>query len=140
MEFWVSGFRRDAHPSQEVAIWERLAAAYLEYIGMVPRLNPEQKQRVYQILLHISTTGDKQAIKDGAASLPNNAFELSDKIYHNAQPPFDFAEEMPKEEQEAEKLWTGFEAEEFARGVDRETFPKDLPDQLIRDLMKDPSQ
>jgi hypothetical protein len=32
MKFWVDGFIRDAHPSTEVSKWERIAAAYLEYL------------------------------------------------------------------------------------------------------------
>lgn len=32
MEFWIDGFSRDAHPSDEVEAWERVAAAFLEIV------------------------------------------------------------------------------------------------------------
>ncbi len=34
MEVWLDGFKRDSHPSREVAAWERICAAILEYVSM----------------------------------------------------------------------------------------------------------
>ena len=31
-EKWIEGFRRDAHPEREIAIWEQIAAAYTRFL------------------------------------------------------------------------------------------------------------
>ena len=48
MEFWLDGFRRDLHPSDEITRWEHIAACYTEYAKMA-ELTPEQKEHVFGI-------------------------------------------------------------------------------------------
>jgi hypothetical protein len=53
MEFWVDGFIRDAHPSREVSHWERIAAAYLEYM-QVKEFDEKHRPAIVQFLVGIS--------------------------------------------------------------------------------------
>jgi hypothetical protein len=48
MKFWVGGFLRDSHPSSEVAIWERIASVYCEYVKMARGLKPKQHEQVFR--------------------------------------------------------------------------------------------
>ena len=53
MKFWVDGFIRGAHPSNEVSQWERLASAYLEYM-QVKGFPDEDRAALDQFLVGIS--------------------------------------------------------------------------------------
>ncbi|CAK8713309.1 hypothetical protein KKHLCK_02345 [Candidatus Electrothrix laxa] len=46
IEFWIDGFRGDAHPSREIRIWEHIAACHIEYCVMT-RLSQEQQKDVF---------------------------------------------------------------------------------------------
>jgi hypothetical protein len=47
---WVDDFRRDADPDREIAVWERMAAAYSRYISG-KNLSLESKLEVFQVVL-----------------------------------------------------------------------------------------
>ena len=53
MAFWEDGFLRDAHPSDEVRIWERIATAYLEY-SLIFGGTEEERSAVFQFLQLLS--------------------------------------------------------------------------------------
>jgi len=53
MEFWIDGFRGDAHPSREILIWERIAACYIEYVSMTG-LTQKQRKKVFEIITGLS--------------------------------------------------------------------------------------
>jgi len=52
-EKWIEGFRRDAHPENEIAIWEQIAAAYTQFIKdrQVPIA---QRREAFGLLLYRS--------------------------------------------------------------------------------------
>ena len=52
MQFWVDGFLRDAHPSREIAAWERIATAYLEFI-QYQRVDMGDHEALFGFLLDI---------------------------------------------------------------------------------------
>lgn len=47
---WIDDFKRDADPDHEIAIWERMAAAYSRYVEG-KNLTTVAKQDVFQIVL-----------------------------------------------------------------------------------------
>ena len=59
MRFWVDGFRRDSHPSKEIAVWERVAAVYKEYVTMAPTLDREQHEKIIHCLLAFVAVADE---------------------------------------------------------------------------------
>jgi hypothetical protein len=66
MKYWLEGFRRDAHPSGEVAIWERIAAAFLEFLGYKLAtghdLSAEQKQAAYSFFVLFTQTNQSATL------------------------------------------------------------------------------
>lgn len=125
MEFWVRGFLHDAHPTREVEIWERLAAAYLEYVQY---RNPPSSARAsaFKYLLSIingaeepklldgEISGDRDLLRASVASLYPVVDTLDEDIHH-----FDY---------ETPEAGSGKERE-----LDVETFP-DIPQRRIRQL------
>ena len=61
-EKWIDGFKRDANPDSEIAIWERVANAYTSYCSR-RQLTLEAKGDVFQALVLRSMTSDKEAVK-----------------------------------------------------------------------------
>jgi len=59
MSHWIDGFKRDSHPSTEIAFWERVASVYLEYSRMIQPMSNEQKQQIYTFIssIWLSSTG-----------------------------------------------------------------------------------
>lgn len=54
----LDGFRRDAHPEQELIIWERIADTYAVYISRNGIDDQKTKKDVLRVLLGISMTAD----------------------------------------------------------------------------------
>ena len=136
MAYWLSGFKRDTHPSDEIAYWEHLAAVYQEYLGLVPKpLSGKERMAVFQYIFVLQTK-DKKAIAECAKALPNKAAsKVINDLYSYSQPIYDFAEEFPSED-------TKYSSEEYAELLsrhDKEHFPKDLPDALIHEIMDNAS-
>ena len=46
MAFWMDGFKRDAHPSNEMSHWEHVASVYLEYLAIALPSSNEKKDGV----------------------------------------------------------------------------------------------
>jgi hypothetical protein len=53
MEQWIDGFRRDAHPTSEVAVWEGIASRYLE-LEHDSRTMAEHRPHIFNALLYAS--------------------------------------------------------------------------------------
>jgi hypothetical protein len=62
LDEWMDGFKRDANPDQEIAVWERMARAYSRYIGE-KSLSLEAKQDVLQVLLLRSAAPAEEVYK-----------------------------------------------------------------------------
>lgn len=62
MEFWLDGFRRDAHPEPEIAWWEHLAACYLEFVA-ISEAKPEGRGMFFTAMSQILSGTDPREIK-----------------------------------------------------------------------------
>jgi hypothetical protein len=97
MEFWMDGFKRDAHPSKEVSFWEHVAAVYREYTSMARvTLTPEQHQAIFRFILALSSSADDQeSMARIAAELPEGAPEIITNLFTYPEPVYDIEEELP---------------------------------------------
>lgn len=62
LETWIDNFKRDADPDSEIAIWERIARAYMSYCAG-RELTLEAKDEVFQTLVMRSLTTEEDAVK-----------------------------------------------------------------------------
>jgi TIR domain-containing protein len=128
MAFWMDGFKRDSHPSSEIAHWEHVASVYLEYLEMAKPISDEQRQKSFNFISNL-WIGPDALEKD---NLPEGAGTIID-LYKHAEPPYDF------EEGDLPSVFgsdpTGV-VERRADLYDKEHFPKDLPEDLVRELME----
>lgn len=62
LETWIDNFKRDADPDSEIAIWERIARAYVSYCAG-RELTLEAKDDVFQTLVLRSITPEEDAVK-----------------------------------------------------------------------------
>lgn len=132
MDFWMDGFKRDAHPSTEVAYWEHIATVYREYMSMATvTLTREQHESVFSFILALSSSSDESTLSKLATNLPEGAPEIQTNLYQYPEPVYDIEEELPHTaDTHSPEL-----VEAFAQ-MDKERFPRDLPEELIRDLLK----
>jgi hypothetical protein len=132
MEFWLDGFKRDAHPSSEIVLWEHVAAVYLEYVSMT-RLKPHQHEAVFKLIWKLKEGTDESKTSTIAADLPEGALETIRKLTKFKLPYLDFDEPMNWLESEPSRS-------EGATGLDDselESFPNDVPEHLIRELVEE---
>lgn len=61
LETWIDNFKRDTNPDNEIAIWERVAAAYTKYCSQ-RQLTVEAKKEVHSILLLRSMTPESEVL------------------------------------------------------------------------------
>jgi hypothetical protein len=99
MEYWVDGFRHDAHPTNEIAWWEFLSCCYLEYIQLCQSpLTKEQYKSVFNILLlllnnHLDT---KSCNSKDIELITKEGFEVLCNIVKYNYPFYDIEEELPQ--------------------------------------------
>ena len=62
LETWTDNFKRDMDPDKEIAVWERIAKAYTNYISQ-RKLSLEAKRDVLQTLLVASMSSDEEGFK-----------------------------------------------------------------------------
>lgn len=128
MRSWLDGFMRDSHPSQEVAYWEHVSSVYQEYTSMTSEIKtPAQHEAVFS---YISTLwlNDADAVKELLALIPESAPEIINSLYNSQLPTYDIQDEDIK----LNEVTTSEES-----GFDEELFPIDLPNDIIKDLIKD---
>jgi TIR domain len=131
MAFWLDGFKRDAHPSKEIAFWERVAAVYNEYVAIAPPLIQEQHKQVFRVIFMLSVDDDQTALMKAAEGLPENALEMLQNLYSHVEPIYDIEERLASENtKEPSKEYLN-----YLETADTEHFPGDLPEELIRELM-----
>ncbi|NVJ91008.1 MAG: toll/interleukin-1 receptor domain-containing protein [Methylocystaceae bacterium] len=121
MEYWVDGFRGDAHPSREIRIWEHIAACYLEYCA---KAQPSQSEKVdiFNTLYEFSVFG----ISEESAS----KIEGLERFWASPVPTFDIADDkFPESYHE----YQGKKDDE--KFFDTESFPYDIPDELAFELL-----
>lgn len=129
MEFWIDGFRGDAHPSREIRIWEHIAACYIEYCSMT-RLSQEQQKEVFKVVSSVSGGIPITEAVSQAKNLPDDAAEKLDLLWKYPVPVFDIKDNGFPQDYEISP-----EAEDRLRQGDIESFPHDVPDELIQDLI-----
>ncbi len=54
----IEDFRRDGHPEKEIAVWEKIAAAYQDVVIRDPLMSLEEKQQLFAKLILASTKDD----------------------------------------------------------------------------------
>ena len=69
---WLDDFRRDTHPEQEVAWWERLARCYRTYKNAHP-LDTDQRQAVFRVLVNVSMGTSPALLSADLAILPKRS-------------------------------------------------------------------
>jgi TIR domain len=128
MEFWLDGFKRDAHPTEQVTIWEHYASVYTEYAHMA-ELTQEQREACFRFIMSLADDLDDEKDVALQSSLPDGAIEILKNLFIHQLPVYDFEETLPEDEvaQNPDMYETpGFN--------DLEVFPKDLPKDLLADL------
>jgi hypothetical protein len=134
MSFWLDGFKRDTHPSDEIAYWEHVAAVFLEYAAMTPRLTQSQAKRIFQLILTLGIDDDAVAMQSQETAKKARGFakkeiEKLKTLYGHLEPAYDFDEGPPFEETDTQDV------KKRLADYDTEHFPSDLPEALIRDLL-----
>jgi TIR domain len=94
MDFWLDGFKRDSHPSQEVAWWEHVAACYAEFTK-TRELTVEQYKASYRTIFAICNNMAK-TLKNEPAILGEENFKLLQKICKYRYPILDIEESFPE--------------------------------------------
>jgi hypothetical protein len=61
MDKWVDGFKRDVHPDDEIAVWERMAKAYEPFVAS-HRLSLPAKKEAFKIILMRSMAGEDDVL------------------------------------------------------------------------------
>lgn len=127
MEFWIDGFKRDSHPSREIYVWERICAVLWEYMSMT-KLTSSQVPHVFNVVFGLSSGTSESQFSEDLAQLPRDAFTILTALMSHDIPVYDV-----KDSATFEELETPYEE---VIG-DRELFPVDLPNELLKDLNKE---
>jgi len=131
MDFWIDGFRHDAHPSKNISEWEHLAAVYREYVSSTP-LMPEQYASVFNALVAIqSGLADKFAAED----LPTGAVAHLSRMYGFARPLVDMGDRFTVWSADVSAEEDSAETKAMFDSLDKERFPADLPDDLLEQFI-----
>ncbi|MDU0307252.1 toll/interleukin-1 receptor domain-containing protein [Rhizobium sp. 10PS4] len=131
MEFWIDGFRRDAHPSGEIAYWEHVSAVYCEYINMHPEISTENRSDVFGIILSIGNSSDEEHLKSRAKNLPKGSIDDLRSLWASAIPLFEFESDSSVFKDQI------VDADIIPERLgDKEHFPNDLPEALIREIIE----
>jgi len=56
VEEWADGFRRDANPKHEIAIWENIANAFLHFTNDA-ELSLEERKEIFMVIFLANTNG-----------------------------------------------------------------------------------
>lgn len=85
LKFWLDGFKRDLNPEREIAIWERIACVYLEYIKM-QELSNKQKPFAFHVIVLLSMGYTNEDLKIQPGELPPNGLKIINHLMHNDIP------------------------------------------------------
>jgi hypothetical protein len=130
MRDWLDGFKRDSHPSQEVVVWERIAAVYLEYCALNPELSPEQHMQLWAIILMIDSRANLDTLRAASTNIPARVVEDIFRSYRSELPLNDFANDNDHRGPEGLGI-----QDDTPLSRDMEHFPNDVPDHLIREII-----
>jgi hypothetical protein len=99
MEFWVDGFKHDAHPTKEIGWWEFLSCCYLEYIQLCESsLTVEQRNSIFSILFILlnNNLDTKSCNTKDIEVITKEGYEKLCNIVSYNNPVYDFKEELPQ--------------------------------------------
>lgn len=118
MEFWIYGFRMDAHPSKEIMWWEHVASCYLEYIQLNRLERHEQYHAVFDVITSIRDGQKKKDLQKALKLLPKGSHEQIRNMLKYTLPFYDFKEEFPisgveMSEEEYQKWLDNFDVEDY---------------------------
>jgi len=130
MEYWIEGFKHDAHPSREIRIWEHIASCYLEYIS-IHELTIEQHKQVFKLIFLLSHGTDLEELEDKSGLLPKNAVEELFLIVRSQYPIYEIEDEKFPESYDLSSR-----EDYLLRLPDLEYVPDDIPDELLKKLIK----
>jgi hypothetical protein len=131
MGSWLDDFKRDSHPSCEVAVWEHIASVYAEYCALHPELTSEQHKQLFEIILMIDCTdANSETLKTASSNLPLHALEEVLQSYRSKLPLNDVEDDEKLHSQDFAGIEDG-----LCALVDKEHFPNDVPDHLIREII-----
>jgi hypothetical protein len=132
MDFWLDGFKRDAHPSKEVSFWEHVASAYMEYVSMATiTLTPSQHDRAFKLIFSLMSGVPDDKLEIEPNELPENSLEILKNLTTYILPVYDIVEQFPNSDTE--------EVKNFFETLDSdiEIMPKDLPENIIKKIIKE---
>ena len=94
MKHWVDGFAGDAHPSREMAIWERIASSYLEVVQFGLVKSDDQRRAAYKFFVGTSLASDEPVELSPELEEHRDVLEAT---FHQALPVFELedAEDFP---------------------------------------------
>src|SRR5579859_822037 len=131
MAWWLGGFKRDSHPSDEVAYWEHVAAVYQESLSLFSKPPSREKRVSIFDLIFALQSNDEAAIRNCAKKLPKGYANAIRNLYKFTQPPYDFDEDFPS------SIRGESSGNKASNNYDIEHFPVDLPADLISELLDD---
>ena len=133
MTFWIDGFRRDAHPTKNIQVWENIGSVYREYVSMAPvMLTTEQHKAIFNYILLLGYPDDKKPAKI-LKKLPADAAETIANLYRYPIPFYDIEEELTPDDEESNEFFNEI-------NIDKEIFPHDLPVQTVKEISEELQQ
>jgi len=99
MEFWLDGFKRDAHPSREIAWWEHVAACYTE-VAKLTQLSQEQHKYAYYVIFGLCSGLSEDELSKHITAIPKDALEKIRNVVKYRLPVYDIEDPFPKETEE----------------------------------------
>lgn len=102
MDFWVEGFKRDMHPSREIAWWEHVAACYTEVSKLTP-LTREQHVQAFDVIYALCNGIEESNVSQEISALPEEAMKKIRNIVPYRLPVYDIVDQFPKESDEIPK-------------------------------------
>ncbi len=93
MAYWLDGFKRDSHPSQEVAWWEHVAACYVEF-SKAKAASEEQCRAAYRVILTLCNKYDGNFQRE-IDILGQKNFDLLKNMCEYISPMLDVEENFP---------------------------------------------
>ena len=96
MQYWIDGFRADAHPTSEVSVWEDITSKFLE-LKSKKNIKKKQHSSVFQSLLLASMGAHHEAAKI-IEKLPTDVAKSIIDTMKSKAPLSDFDDRWPKPE------------------------------------------
>ena len=95
MKVWKDGFQRDAHPTQEIELWERLATTYLEIIQL-QKLDDAQRQELFKLLLGTINGSDFAELARQSKILPMDIIMKAGRTFVDDKPALEIQEKVKR--------------------------------------------